>query len=122
MISFALVFILQGKKSMITTRGEVGKLASEIALPFIVGAGTITQSILIGERFKHVNGVLAIFLVMVCNFFIVATLMSIRHYMNQKYVANFDKNAEILLRINGFIVGAYGVDLILVAIQNITSR
>jgi multiple antibiotic resistance protein len=31
----------------------------------------------------------------------------------------FDKNAEIVLRLNGFIVGAYGVDLIVVGVQNI---
>ena len=119
LVSFALSFILQGKKSMIKTRGEIGNIASEVALPFIVGAGTITQSILIGESLSAARGTLAIALVMAINFVSVASLLLFRDYLPKKYRVNFDKNAEILLRLNGFIVGAYGVDLIVIGIKNI---
>jgi multiple antibiotic resistance protein len=119
LVSFALRFILQGKKSMITTRGEIGKIASEVALPFIVGAGTITQSILIGEARSALRGSLIIAAVMIINFVIVSSLMITRDKMADRFVVAFDKNAEIILRINGFIVGAYGVDLIVVGIKNI---
>jgi len=119
LISFALSFILQGKKSMLKTRGEIGTIASEVALPFMVGAGTITQSILIGEAQDALSSTLIIATVMILNFIIVATLMVARDKMMNKYTVMFDKNAEIVLRLNGFIVGAYGVDLIVVGVQNI---
>lgn len=122
LISFALSFILQGKKSMINTRGEIGKLASEVALPFIVGAGTITQSILIGEAQTSLRAAFIVGVVMLANFCIVGGLMTVRDQLEKahsKYTVAFDKNAEILLRINGFIVGAYGVDLIVVGIRNL---
>lgn len=122
LVSFALSFILQGKKSMITTRGEIGSLASEVALPFIVGAGTITQSILIGEAFRSVKGVFIIAIVMIVTFIIVSSLMIARDKIPGKYTVAFDKNAEILLRINGFIVGAYGVDLIVIGVSNLLAR
>lgn len=122
LVSFALSFILQGKKSMINTRGEIGKLASEVALPFIVGAGTITQSILIGEKESALRGSFIIAVVMIINFLLVASLMVARDRLHDKYNVLFDKNAEILLRINGFIVGAYGVDLVVVGINNIVNR
>lgn len=119
LVSFALSFILQGKKSMITTRGEIGKIASEVALPFIVGAGTITLSILIGEALSAAQGLLSIWTVMILTFAVVGTLMVFRHKLSSQYNLVFDKNAEILLRLNGFIVGAYGVDLVITGMQNI---
>jgi len=121
LVSFALSFILQGKKSMIKTRGEIGTIASEVALPFIVGAGTITQSILIGESQSALRGSFIIAVVMLINFLIVSALMLARHRLHNKYNVVFDKNAEIFLRLNGFIVGAYGIDLIIIGIRNITS-
>src|SRR5680860_1352690 len=62
--ALALIFILQGKKSLITTTGEVNRIAAEIALPFMVGAGTITISIIIGRQQGSLGAALIIFLVM----------------------------------------------------------
>lgn len=121
LVSFALSFILQGKKSMINTRGEIGTIASEVALPFIVGAGTITLSILIGEVENAIQGSIIIAIVMILNFIIVSTLMLMRHKLLRKFTVAFDKNAEIILRLNGFVVGAYGVDLIIIGVRNLTN-
>lgn len=119
LVSFALSFILQGKQSMITTRGELSKIAAEVALPFIVGAGTITQSILIGEAMGAISAIMTIACVMILNFLIIMTLAQVRHNLSTPLKVVFDKNAEILLRVNGFIVGAYGVNLIIIGAQNI---
>lgn len=112
LVSFALSFILQGKQSMITTRGELSKIAAEVALPFIVGAGTITLSIIIGEALEPSAAVFAISAVMMINYLAIMWLGMFRQSLNDKLKTVFDKNSEILLRINGFIVGAYGVNLI----------
>ena len=119
LLSFALVFILQGKKSFITTKGEISSIASEIALPFIVGAGTITLSILIGENFNDATSILILFIIMVLNYIFVAVLMIIRDKVKNKYNKMFDNYAEILLRLSGFIVGSYGVGLIISGIENL---
>jgi len=119
LVSFALSFILQGKQSMISTRGELSKIAAEVALPFIVGAGTITLSILIGEVQAAVASVVIVTVVMIINFLIIMSLAYLRHRLNDKLKIVLDKNAEILLRINGFVVGAYGVDLIITGISNL---
>ena len=54
---------------------------------------------------------------MVANFIIIMILAKIRYGLKKKPQVVFDKNAEILLRLNGFIVGAYGVDLIITGIK-----
>ena len=119
LVSFALSFILQGKQSMITTRGELSKIAAEVALPFIVGAGTITLSIIVGDELKTIPAVITIFLVMTANYIIIVILGLFRQSLNTKFQVVFDKNSEILLRMNGFIVGAYGVNLIFQGIKSL---
>lgn len=120
--SLALSFILQGKKSLIATRGELSQIAAEIALPFIVGVGTITQSILIGEVLTNIESLIVITAVMIANFAIVTALAYSRHLLKEDYKTVLDKNAEVVLRINGFIVGAYGVNLIVIGIMNILTN
>lgn len=119
LVSLALSFILQGKKSMIATRGELSRIAAEIALPFIVGVGTITLSILIGEALSAIKATITIAAVMVVNFIMIYLLALARHLLKEDLKIVLDKNAEILLRINGFIVGAYGVNLIVEGLKNI---
>ena len=54
--TFAYMFIIQGKKSLITMKEDLDDLASEIALPFMVGAGTIALSILMGKKYLPPKG------------------------------------------------------------------
>lgn len=117
--AFALSFIIQGKDSMITTRGELDKIAAEVALPFMVGAGTITISIIMGSRLGPLTGGLSLSIVMILAFCIVVSLAFFRRALKEKYRVVLDKNLEILLRLNGFIVGAFGVDLIVVGVKNL---
>ena len=56
---------------------------------------------------------------MCVNFLVVCGLALFRHVLHGDLKEVLDKNAEILLRINGFVVGAYGINLVLVGIHNI---
>lgn len=119
LFSLAYMFIVRGKKAFIQTKGDLHDMASEIALPFMVGAGTISLSILLGEQLPMPYGVLALVLIMVINFGIVLGLKEMRSRIKvHKLRVAFDKNMEILLRINGFFVGAIGIDMIANGIRN----
>ena len=119
LIAFALSFIVQGKKSMITTRGELSDIAAEVSLPFMVGAGTIAVSILMGQELGSGQSVLAIAIVMLATIVSVLGLALFRQSLQKKLRHALDKNLEATLRINGFIVGAFGVDLIVTGVTNL---
>lgn len=120
LFSFAYIFIVQGKKAFIQIKGDLHDLASEIALPFMVGAGTISLTILMSEQLELWQGVLSLFLIMLINFIIMMGLKQIRRSMRSKNVQMaFDKNMELLLRINGFFLGAIGVDMVVTGIDNL---
>lgn len=120
LFSFAYIFIVQGKKAFIQIKGDLHDLASEIALPFMVGAGTISLTILMSEQLELWQGVLSLALIMLINFIFIMGLKQIRRSMRSKNVQTaFDKNMELLLRINGFFLGAIGVDMVVTGISNL---
>ena len=120
LFSLAYIFIVQGKKAFIQIKGDLHDLASEIALPFMVGAGTISLTILMADRLVLWQGVLSLALIMGINFAVIMGLKQIRQGMRSKRVQTaFDKNMELLLRINGFFVGAIGIDMVVTGITNL---
>lgn len=120
LFSFAYMFIVQGKKAFIQIKGDLHDLASEIALPFMVGAGTISLTVLMSEQLVLWQGIVSLFLIMLINFVFIMGMKQIRRSMRSKKVQlAFDKNMELLLRINGFFLGAIGIDMVVTGIQNL---
>jgi multiple antibiotic resistance protein len=118
--SYAYLFIVKGKKGFIQIKEDLDDLASEIALPFMVGAGTISLAILMSDQLKFYESILSLSIIMLINFGFVLGLKKIRQQITTgKFRVAFDKNLEILTRINGFFVGAVGIDMIIKGIQNL---
>lgn len=117
----ALVFIVQGKRSFITLRGSLDDLASEIAMPFLVGASTLAISILIGKQFSTFESIVIIGLALLVNYATIAFLVLLKEKMpSKKFKTAFDKLMVYFLRINGFFIGAIGIDMTITGIQNLS--
>ena len=120
LLTIALIFITQGGGSMIALRGSLTSLASEIALPYMVGAGTISMSVLAGEALPTAVSMLVLTLAIVINYLTVLLLMWIKYrLLSDSIQAGFDNMMEVFLRINGFFVGAFGVNLVVEGIQQV---
>jgi multiple antibiotic resistance protein len=118
--SYAYMFIVKGQKAFIHMKESLDDLASEIALPFMVGAGTISLTVLIGHNFSFLEGILAILAVLVINYFIIVLLKNMRDGIEKtKFRVAFDKNMQVFLRLNGFFIGAIGINMIVVGIMNL---
>lgn len=120
--SFAYYYIVKGQKALIQLRGSLDDLAAEIAMPFMVGAGTISIAIIAAEENTIMVNLLILPLILIINFTIIITLKKIRdHIMQKRLRVAFDKSMGIFLRLTGFFVGAIGIDMILRGIKNLYS-
>jgi multiple antibiotic resistance protein len=118
--SIAYLFIIRGKKGVFQLRSNLDELASEIALPFLVGAATISLTILMGNNFSVTVGTLLLILILSINFFSILFLKYLRDRIKKKkFKIAFDKNMEILLRLNGFFIGAIGINMIIRGINTL---
>lgn len=120
LFSFAYLFIVKGQKGFLQIKEDLDDLASEIALPFMVGAGTISLTILMADQLMLYESILSLISIMLVNFGFVIGLKEIRgRIRSRKLKVAFDKNLDILTRINGFFLGAIGIDMIIKGIQNL---
>ena len=120
--SYAYFYIIRGQKALIMIKENLSDLASEIALPFMVGAGTISLSILISYRHIWWQGSLVLVAVYATNFLLIFLFTWFRSGIGaQRFRTAFDKNMEVLLRLNGFFIGAIGINMIFSGIQNLFS-
>lgn len=117
--TLSLMVILTGKYAMIHLKEDLDDLASEIALPFMAGAGTISLSVIIGNTLSTGAGVLVLFIVMGLNYASILTLKYIRDSLVPKFQIAFDKVMGILLRLSAFLIGAIGLNMIMTGIQNL---
>lgn len=117
--SYAYFYIVKGQKALIIIKEDLNDLASEIALPFMVGAGTISLSILLSQSFSYLMGTLSLSIIFITNFLAIYILNRFRNSIEKrKFKTAFDKNMEVLLRLNGFFIGAIGINMVLTGIQN----
>lgn len=117
--AFAFMYVIHGRRSLIEMKEDLRDLASEIALPFMVGAGTLSLSILMGHRFVFYRSFILIALILAINYGIIVLLMYTRKTLSARMRVAFDKNMEILLRLNGFFVGAIGLNMVIVGVNNL---
>lgn len=121
--SFAYLFIVRGQRALLHMKESLDDLASEIALPFMIGAGTISLTILMAHELKQVPAVAGLLIVLVVNALVILLLKRFRGAIKrERFRVAFDKNMEVLLRLNGFFIGAIGVDMIITGISNIVTK
>lgn len=118
--SYSYLFIVGGKKALIHLKEDLDDLASEIALPFMIGAGTISLTVLMAYEQTIMKSTITIFIILALNFLAIALLKTTRDMIKSKqFQVAFDKNMELLLRLNGFFLGAIGVNMIITGLRNI---
>lgn len=117
--ALAFMFIVDGKESFIKMRNCIDDMAAQLALPFMVGAGSISVSILIWNAYDFFEGALILLVVLLANFLIILALKLIKDSVFHNWLKPyFDKLLWVVFRLNSFFMGAVGVDMILTAITH----
>ena len=122
LLGTALNSIVWGKRAVVATKGEMNHVATQIALPFMVGASTITMSILIGRELGDLAAIFSIGSVLATSFAIIVTLALMRSSLKPPYKDGLDRTMEIVVRLNGFFVGSIGVDIIIRGFEKLLSN
>lgn len=112
-------YVMKGYRTMELLRGSLEELPSAIALPFMIGAGTLTQSIIIGKRYGALMSLAILASGMAATFAVVITFNGLRHSMQGSREAVFDRYVNILVRINGLVIGAISAEMIVSGVHDL---
>lgn len=105
-------YVTRGYRAAEMLRGPIDELPSAIALPYMIGAGTVTQAILVGKRHSGPAAVGLIAAAIVFTALFVLAFNLIRHRITATNKPVFDRYINILARINGLLIGTISTEMI----------
>lgn len=115
-------YVTKGFKGAEVLRGSLDELPSAIALPYMIGAGTITQSIIIGDNLPGWLGMMVVAVAVATTFLAILIFKRLRDMMRGAREPVFDRWVNILSRINGLVIGAVSTEMVIAGIHNLWEK
>jgi small neutral amino acid transporter SnatA (MarC family) len=112
-----LQFLFQGNSAIAALRGESQHIAGAIAMPVMIGPGTIGASIIIGKRLTQFNAVLAVGAAVLTSVLVIILLKYLHDYVRERNEGLVDRYIEIVGRAMALVVGTFAVEMIMRGLQ-----
>jgi small neutral amino acid transporter SnatA (MarC family) len=94
-------------------RGESEHLAGAIAMPILIGPGTISASVLIGKRHEAIPACGTVLASVLISALIMIALKTLHDYVRPKRERLIQRYIEIVGRITALFVGTVSVEMIM---------
>lgn len=110
-------FVFAGSEALKTLRGHPEHLGGSIAMPFMIGPGTVGASVLAGGRQSAITASLSIVLAMLL---VVVTLIIFKRaydYMRERNERLIERYLEVTGRIMALVIGTLAIEMILQGID-----
>ncbi len=112
-----LQFVFHGPKAIVALRGESQGLAGAIAMPVLIGPGTISASVVIGKRHEALYACATIIAAVFISVVIMLALKSVHDLVRPRNEPVIRKYIEIAGRITALYVGTIAVEMIMQGIR-----
>ena len=112
-----LRFIFQGSEAIRSLRGDAKHLSGSIALPFMIGPGTVNASILAGANLPIFTAILSIFISMILVVLSLIILTWTLDYINNKNSLLIERYIDIVGRLSSLLIGTIAIDMCMQAIE-----
>jgi len=108
-----LQFVFRGPSAIEALRGESSGLASAIAMPVLIGPGTISASVVIGKRHDALQACATIIAAVFISVIIMLVLKALHDYVRPRSEPVIKRYIEIAGRITALYVGTVAVEMIM---------
>ena len=112
-----LQFVFVGPQAIEILRGESEHLAGAIAMPVLIGPGTISVSVIIGKRLDPLWAGISIISAVAASIVIILLLKSLHDIVRTKDERLIQRYIEIAGRITALYVGTVSVEMIMQGIR-----
>ena len=121
-VLIGLQFVFNGPAAIEFLRGEPAHISGAIAMPVLIGPGTISASVIIGKRLDPAVACAAIFVAVFLSLAIVLALKAAHDYALPKKAGLVDRYIEIAGRITALYVGTIAIEMIMLGVGSWVSR
>lgn len=112
-----LQFVFRGPAAIEILRGESDSLAGAIAMPILVGPGTISASVIIGKRHDAIFACGAVLFAVSVSIVIMIGLKVLHDFVRPKREPLIERYIEIAGRITALFVGTVSVEMIMQGVR-----
>lgn len=106
-------FVFSGVDAIRATRGPPEHLAGSVAMPFLIGPGTVSAAVVIGSRHDILMAGLVIFGTLALTMTMVIALKLAHDYVKDRNARLIDRYMEVIGRISALLIGIIAVEMIL---------
>jgi small neutral amino acid transporter SnatA (MarC family) len=110
-------FVLKGPTAIEILRGDSEYLSGAIAMPILVGPGSISASIIIGKHHTPLVASISIVTAILTSISIIILLKVVHDYIRQNKEPLIQRYIEIAGRMMALIVGTISIDMIMQGIK-----
>lgn len=107
-------FVFSGVDAIRSTRGAPEHLAGSIAMPFLIGPGTVSAAVVIGSRHGTPLSGLVIFGTLALTMTLVVALKVAHDYVKERNARLIDRYMEVVGRISALLIGTIAIEMIMV--------
>jgi small neutral amino acid transporter SnatA (MarC family) len=113
LLLIGLQFVFRGPMSMTMLKSESGYSAAGVAMPVLIGPGTISASLVIGKRHDQLEAFAVIFLATALAIIVVIVLKALHDFVLPRNEPLVNRYIEITGRISALYVGTVAVEMIM---------
>ncbi|MBX3234104.1 MAG: MarC family protein [Labilithrix sp.] len=106
-------FVFEGVQTIRKLRGPVEHVAGSIALPFMIGPGTVSASVVIGARLPLAGAIAVIVIVMLSTVLLLFLLKLVHDRVKVTNARLTERYLEVVGRISALLIGTFSVEMIL---------
>ena len=110
-------FVLKGSDAIDVLRGDSKSVSGAIAMPILIGPGTISASVLMGKRMPVYQAVLVITVTVAFSIAVMILLKCLHDYMKGKRSNIVERYIEVAGRILALYIGTISIDMIVDGIR-----
>ena len=112
-LMIGLQFVFRGPDAIKNIRGKPEHIAGAIAMPIMIGPGTVSASILAGQQLQPLWAIAAILLAVGLAVVIMLGLKKVHDIARTRHESLIERYVEVSGRIVALVIGTYSIEMIM---------
>ncbi len=111
-------FVFMGDDALAALRGNPKHLAGAVAMPIMIGPGTVSASVLAGRRLDTVPAILSILVAITSSVLLMLALKWAHDYLRPRNTELVERYVEIAGKVAAMVVGTFSIEMIFQGIKS----
>lgn len=117
-----LQYVFYGPKAIEILQGESEHIAGAIAMPVLIGPGTISASVIIGKRHDQLSAIAIVIVAVFISVVLIIALKAMHDFVRPRRERLVQRYIEITGRIVALFVGTVAIEMIMQGIRTWTNK